>query len=274
MSVLVIGEALVDVVDGVRMPGGSPMNVALGLARLGVPTQLLTRIGRDADGELIRAHLDGVELLPASLRSGHTSTAVATIGLDGSASYEFDVVWDLQTVEASADWVHVGSIASFLAPGADAIEGYLRSFAGRVSYDPNIRPALMPADARERFERIASLAEVLKLSDEDAAWLYPDDADPLDRLLALGPAVVAVTRGAQGVTVATPEQRYDLPAVPVTVRDTIGAGDAFMAALIAELIADRPVDAAARTALAAAALTCERAGAQPPTRAELTARLP
>lgn len=277
VNVLVIGEALVDVVrDGdteTRHAGGSPMNIAYGLARLGVSTRLLTRIGRDADGDLIAAHLAAVDLLPASLRDAPTSTAIATIGADGSASYEFDVNWDLDEVTATADWVHVGSIATFLSPGADAVERFLEGFEGRVSYDPNIRAALMPADARERFERIARLTNVLKLSDEDAQWLYPDTADVLDLLLALGPEVVAITRGGDGATIATASERFDVPAVRVTVKDTIGAGDSFMSALIASLIEDKPLDAAAATAIAAAAITVSRAGAQPPTRAELEAAI-
>ena len=274
--VLVIGEALVDVVrDGdseSRHAGGSPMNVAYGLAQLGVEASLLTRIGRDPDGALIEDHLyrAGVRLLPASLRDEPTSTAVATIGADRSATYEFDVSWDLAEVQATADWVHVGSIATFLAPGADAIERYLQT-CDRVSYDPNIRAALMPADGRERFERIARLTTVLKLSDEDAAWLYPGVDDVLDVLLALGPQVVAITRGSDGATVATADHRTDIAAVEVTLKDTVGAGDSFMAAFIAELLNDKTADAAARTAIAAAAITVSRVGAQPPTRAELDA---
>ena len=277
--VLVIGEALVDVVrDGdseARHAGGSPMNVAYGLAQLGVSTRLLTRIGRDDDGALIQAHLAraGVELLPASLRDEPTSTAIAMIGADRQASYEFDVSWDLDAVDATADWVHVGSIATFLAPGADAIEAFLTETEATVSYDANIRPALMPDDARERFERIARLTAVLKLSDEDGRWLYPDldESALLDRLLSFGPRIVAVTRGGDGAVVATPDERVSVEAVTVEVADTVGAGDSFMAAFIAELLDDKPADAAARTAIAAAAITVSRVGAQPPTRAELDA---
>lgn len=276
--VLVIGESLVDVVrDGdteARHAGGSPMNVALGLARLGVEAQLLTRIGRDSDGALIENHLyrAGVRLLPASLRDQPTSTAIATIGADGSATYDFDVSWDLPPIVARApEWVHVGSIGTFLAPGADSVERFLEGYGGRVSYDPNIREALMPDDALQRFERVARLTSVLKLSDEDAAWLYPGVDDVLDVLLALGPSVVALTRGAGGATIASAAERFDVPAVRVEVKDTIGAGDSFMAALIASLIEDKPLDAAAATAIAAAAITVSRAGAQPPTRQELDA---
>ena len=217
-----------------------------------------------------------MRLLPASLRDSATSTAVATIGDDGAASYEFDVEWDLGAVEVDEpDWIHVGSIATFLAPGADAIEHYLDGAQARVSYDPNIRAALLPSVslARERFERIAGLSDVLKLSDEDASWLYPglNENDLLDRLFARGPTVVAITRAANGAVIASPELRLEVAAVSVDVRDTVGAGDSFMAALIAELMDDKPLDAAATTAIAAAAITCSRSGAQLPTRAELDA---
>lgn len=279
-TVLVIGESLVDVVrDGStesRHPGGSPMNVAYGLAQLGVDTSLLTRLGRDSDGALIEHHLyrAGVRLLPMSLRDEPTSTAMATIGADGSATYEFDVSWDLPPIEARAPgWVHVGSIGTFLEPGASSVERYLAGVEGRVSYDPNVRAALMPDDARERFERVARLATVLKLSDEDGRWLYPglDERALIAAILALGPSVAVITRGAKGATIASADQRYDVPAVRVEVIDTIGAGDSFMAALIASLLEDKPLDTAAATAIAAAAITVSRAGAQPPTRAELDA---
>lgn len=274
VTVLVVGETLIDIVrrDGTesRHPGGSPMNVAYGLAQLDVPVQLLTRIGRD--DELVTSHLAGVELLPASLRDSPTSTAIATIAADGSASYDFDITWDLAPFEADVDWAHVGSIGAFLSPGAEAVEQFLRATTARVSFDPNIRPALMPADAVQRFERIAALTDVLKLSDEDGRWLYPtlDEKALLDHLQGLGPQTVALTRGANGAVIAGSE-RFEIAAVPVEVADTVGAGDTFMAALIAELLDNKPVDAAARTAIAAAAITVSRVGAQLPTRAEITA---
>lgn len=290
-EVLVIGESLVDVVrDGQtesRHAGGSPMNVAYGLAQLGVETTLLTRIGSDPDGALIQGHLEraGVALHPASLREQATSTAVATIGADGSATYSFDISWDLAPVtDVAAPWLHVGSISTFLAPGADAVQQYLESSAARVSYDPNIRAALLgdPQAARERFEAIARLTSVLKLSDEDARWLYPDrdESSVVDLLLSLGPAVVAVTRGASGALLASSAHRVDVPAVAVSVKDTVGAGDTFMAALIStlrdlelETLSAVDLHEAGSFAAAAAALTCSRVGADLPTRAEVLAQV-
>ena len=288
MGVLVIGESLMDVVisaDGeARYPGGSPMNVAVGLARLEVATSLLTRLGHDPDGSVIRGHLTGagVELLPGSLSAARTSSAVATIASDGAASYRFDIDWSLgDTGEVPAfGWVHVGSISTFLSPGAETVERKLGSLPARsiVSYDPNIRPALLhdPVDARDRFERICRLADVVKLSDEDAAWLYPDHPDVCAYVLSLGPRVVAMTRGAGGAEIRTQRDVVSTPAGPVRVADTIGAGDSFMAALVQQLLG---VDLDVLTgpelkhigafATRAAGVTCGRVGADPPTLREL-----
>jgi fructokinase len=293
--VLVVGESIMDVVrqDGIelRQPGGSPLNVAFGLGRLGVETALLTHIGVDADGDAIRHHLDGagVLLLAGPTEEVSTSTAVATIGDDGSAEYTFDIQWALPGFRAlkTPAWVHVGSISTLLTPGADSVERLLRSFpAGiTISYDPNIRPAILVdhADAVARCERLCGLADVVKLSDEDAAWLYPTRSVDfvIDRILSLGPEFVVVTRGAEGARLATHSRTIGVSAPSVEVADTIGAGDSFMATLIGEVIARGPLNLAlgeleviGEKAALAAALTCSRKGAQPPTRAELDASPP
>ncbi|TQL44923.1 fructokinase [Homoserinimonas aerilata] len=289
-SILVIGESIMDVVRGQgderRHPGGSPMNVAYGLARLGVTTRLLTRLGRDSDGRDILDHLEGagVEVLPASLHEGATSTAEVSVGEDGSASYRFDIDWRLPAIDdlPVPAFIHVGSISTFLSPGADSLEAFLRAAAGRcvISYDPNIRPALIPdrPAALERFTRYARMCDVVKLSDEDAQWLYPGEGEfsVLDSILSLGPRLVAMTRGAGGVVLATAEGRVEAPARAVELVDSIGAGDSFMAALLAELVTRGAADVdlaqmggIAHIATTAAALTCGRAGANPPDRAEL-----
>ena len=287
-SVLVVGESLTDIVvsaDGeTRHPGGSPMNVAVGLSRLGIATRLLTRIGRDPDGDDIRAHLEnaGVALLPESVGDLPSSSARATIAADGAAVYEFDIDWRLDGPQElpPADWVHIGSVSTFLSPGADTIERLLTSLgtATVVSYDPNIRAALVgdPDEARARFERICRLADVVKLSDEDAAWLYPGREDLIEWILTLGPRVVAMTRGAGGAVIATLNSTANVPAVPVRVADTIGAGDSFMAALIQQLLSrdllsltEVDLTQAGACAARAAAITCGRAGADPPFLSEL-----
>jgi fructokinase len=292
--VLVVGEALVDIVQSENgravHPGGSPLNVAYGLARLGVPTTLLTRFGRDPHGDLIGQHLahGGVQLWPGSDEAARTSSALARIGADGAAEYEFDIDWDVQPIGDPAGFraVHAGSIAAFLEPGAAAVRSTLAaaSATALVTFDPNIRPALVGsrASALAAFEQTVRLAEVVKLSDEDAEWLYPGSGVDavLQQLLDLGAGLAVCTLGANGARLRTRESAVRVPAMSVTVADTIGAGDSFMSCLIAELL-DRstpPGDLSAEeltavgtAAVLAAAITVSRPGAQPPTAAELRA---
>lgn len=288
-EVLVVGEALIDVVMSgggtAEHVGGSPANVAYGLARLGVRTAILTAIGNDERGRLIRRHLEsaGVELLPDSVTAWPTSSATARLDAGGSASYDFDIRWELprtDTVEGSH--LHVGSISAFLEPGGSTVVDMVRSWAGGgfVSFDPNIRPALVgePDGARARFRAIAAHADLIKLSDEDAAWLFPGDSldDVIGRILDEGAQLVAVTRGAEGSRLATPHDRVDVAARTVRVVDTIGAGDAFMASLIASArgidLSDIPLSTlewiGARAA-AASGVTVSRSGAALPSAEEL-----
>jgi fructokinase len=293
-DVIVVGEALVDVVSTsegtVEHPGGSPANVAYGLARLGVRTSLLTSIGDDEYGALIEHHLGsaGVALLPGSKSPGRTASATATLGADGSASYEFDISWDLPPVHP-ADFpkvLHTGSIASFLTPGAGAVKNLLERAHREclVSYDPNIRPALLGshAEALAVFEDLAPLTDVVKLSDEDAQWLYPGLAfgDAASRILELGAGLAVITMGSAGSLLATPAARVQIPSVKTTVADTIGAGDSYMAALIYGLLcrstdglAPSVLETLGRTASKAAAITVGRPGANPPTLEELASEL-
>ena len=205
-SVLVIGEALMDITDSaagvIETPGGGPANVALGLARRGVDTALLASLGRDARGLVIAAHLEesGVSVHPDTFHDRATSTARATLDETGAATYDFDISWEIPeavSVDEPAV-IHTGSLATFLEPGADAVAQLLAAHpATVVTFDPNIRPALVgsPAAARARFEGIARRAAVVKLSDEDADFLFPetDLPDVLGAILALGPRLVAIT---------------------------------------------------------------------------------
>jgi fructokinase len=303
-SILVIGEALVDIVlrtDGSRSehPGGSPANVALGLARLERDATLLARIGRDERGRTLRGHLEGagVRLLDGSITAEPTSTATARLDDVGVATYEFDLDWRLPTALDPAgpargfQALHTGSIAAFLQPGGDDVLRTLEAVRGTttISYDPNARPALMgeASQARARVERIVALSDLVKVSDEDLAWLAPGE-DPLDvagEWAARGPAVVVVTLGREGAVGLCAAGRVRVPAPATTLVDTVGAGDSFMSGLLdhlagADLLgADRAgrlrridgpllrdmLEHAARIA----SITCGREGADPPTRAEL-----
>jgi fructokinase len=304
---IVVGEALVDLVGqrGGRTlaahPGGSPANVALGLGRLGVPVILKTRLGRDAFGEMIRGHLaaSGVRVDAGNDAGVSTSLAIATLAA-GIASYDFRIEWDiddLAPLPVETRCLHTGSLATALAPGKRSVVELVERERARgrvtISYDPNVRPALLgePARARPEIERLVALSDVVKVSDEDLRWLYPDrsDEDAARDWLASGPAVVVVTRGGAGVYAVAGEVELRRGAVPIDLVDTVGAGDSFTSGLLDGLHRADLIGAARRDALAAidaatldsvveeaaliAAITCSRPGAEPPTRAELDATL-
>jgi fructokinase len=291
-AVLVVGEALVDVTQApgrpdVKHPGGSPMNVAVGLARLGVPTTLATHLGSDDHGDRVRAHLtdSGVRLAPTA-SSGPTATATARLDADGQATYEFDLRWELSELPDPAGYalLHVGSIGAWMPPGADAVAELVaqaRAAGVAVSFDPNVRLALAPDPEAvgQRVRRLAAAAQIVKLSDEDAATLGGGTGAIVDELLGLGPALVALTRGSDGALLMSESDLVEIPAGDIVVADTIGAGDAWMAALLAGLVTRRWTDCAGYSrghlqwlgavAAAAAAITCSRPGADPPWRREL-----
>jgi fructokinase len=294
IDVVVIGEALIDIVNGpegsISYPGGSPANVAYGLGRLGVRTGLLTAIGDDKHGTAITNHLHsaGVRLLPGSTSLERTATATATLAADGSASYEFDIAWQLAPAAPAMipKILHTGSIATFLAPGAGTVRTLLEQChqSCLVTYDPNIRPALLGShtEATTIFEDLLPLTDVVKLSDEDAHWLYPgwSPDDVAARLLQHGARLAVITKGADGALLATPGARFSIPSVKTEVADTIGAGDSYMAALIFGLLtrgeeAFGPIalENIGQTASMAAAITVSRPGANPPTSKELLTRL-
>jgi fructokinase len=309
--VYVIGEALIDLVevpaagrDGpasyLAHPGGSPYNVALGLARLGQPARLLARLSGDAFGRQLRAHAEanGVDLSCAVDAAEQSTLAVVSLDADRNANYDFyrtgtaDWQWsdaELDRIPPDASWIHTGSLASWTEPGAGVIAGQLRRRRERqpvvISYDPNIRPALLPehGSALARVEAMVRLADVVKASAEDLAWLYPgrDTDEVLRHWRELGAAVVVMTDGGRGARFLAGDGAVTtVPSRPVAVVDTVGAGDAFMAGLISALVAagftagtgaGPAVQRAVAEAVLVAALTCGRAGANPPTAAELAA---
>ncbi|WP_449385837.1 carbohydrate kinase family protein [Cellulomonas soli] len=300
-GVLVVGEALVDVVrrlDGTveEHPGGSPANVAVTLGRLGRPVHLLTCLGDDEPGRRVRDWLgaSGVDVVGGLEAGTRTSTATATLDTTGAATYVFDIDWHVDTTALpTAGLVHTGSIAAVLRPGADQVAAWLHEAkaTATVTYDPNVRPSLMTdhADALARAEGLVALADVVKVSDEDLAWLYPgvEPAAAAARWLTRGPALVVVTAGGEGALALTAAHRVQIVAPRVVVADTVGAGDTFMGALLDGLVAlhavgpegrqvvDRLDEAGLRALVercaAAAAITVTRSGANPPTVAELDA---
>jgi fructokinase len=304
---VVVGEALVDLVGQwpgqtfAAHPGGSPANVALGLARLGVPVTLSTRLGRDAFGEMITSHLEASGVVVDGGPDPRPATSLAIAMLEGGvASYDFRIDWDLGTAApllVETRCLHTGSLATVLPPGDEAVLDLVQRERDRgrvtVTYDPNVRPAVLgdPDRARPGIESLVSLADVVKVSDEDLHWLYPGerDEDVARRWLAMGPLLVVVTRAGSGVYAMSQSHRVSRPAVSVEVVDTVGAGDAYMSGLLhglhlADLIGGERRDALGainestlidvldRAALVAA-ITCSRPGADPPTRAEVDAAL-
>ena len=312
--VAVAGEALVDLVPAPVggyfeiAPGGSPANVALGLARLGVPARLLARIADDMLGVRIREHLtnNGVQLDHAVRAQEQTSLAMVSLDADGSPAYDFRITgtadWQWSPAElagaldpgASGPVValHSGSIALTTPPGDAVLRDLLAraSESVTISYDPNCRPLLMgePETVLGGVHELLGVADVVKVSQEDLHWLLPDRGPEqvVDDWLRRGPTLVAVTLGSDGVLAGTSSGlRVRRPGVPVTVIDTVGAGDTFSAALLAGLHRAGLLGADKREALAsvddgtlaellndavlAAAICCSRRGADPPTRDDL-----
>jgi fructokinase len=307
--ILCAGEALIDMLprtgtDGTPcftpIPGGAVFNTAIALARLGAPTALFTGLSRDLFGQKLSTALrdSGVstDLIPQSDRP----TTLAFVELtDGHASYAFYdentaarmlTSSDLPAPEALAEVqaLFFGGISLVVEPCATAYAALLtREAPGRVvMIDPNIRPSFItdPDAYRTRLETLVAHADIVKVSDEDLTWLLGSgDPDDLAReLLARGPGIVCLTRGASGVTAHHQGGRIDVPARKAKVVDTVGAGDTFNAGLLAGLHAGgaltkdalmQPDPGTLRDALAlgtaAAAITVSRAGANPPTRSEL-----
>ncbi len=312
MHVVVAGEALVDLVreaDGSEraLLGGSPFNVAVGLGRLGVPTGFLGAISDDGFGVLLAARLEdaGVTMLPAARTTRPTTLATVRLDAGGHASYDFvlegtsatgmtddDVARAVEQVPASAAaalHVSLGAV-TLTAPGTGTLLARLVAATATrplVSLDPNVRPAVIGDLAAERAAIAAAVAaaDLVKVSDADLEALHPD-RDPLavaGDWARSGPEIVVVTQGAQGATAMRSNGRMlTVTGLDVDVVDTVGAGDAFTAGLLAALdersLLERRAlaaadDATLRDALAfavrLAALTCMRHGADPPRRSEL-----
>nr|WP_223190686.1 carbohydrate kinase [Streptomyces sp. TRM68416] len=273
--------------------GGGPYNTAVALGRLGSPTAFCSRTSHDAFGTALLDGLRraGVDVSGVQRGPEPTTLAVATLDANGSASYSFYVDGTADRLFAAPDALPAGTRAvSFgtcslvLEPGASAYEKLMRTAAAQgvfTALDPNIRPGLIPdPDAyRARFRSWLPSVSLLKLSAEDAEWL----GDAPHEWLAAGPSAVVVTHGGDGLTVLTRDgAEYSVPGEKVDVVDTIGAGDTVNAALLHGLTAQNALSAEALAALGAdgwtrllrfaaraAAITCSRAGAEPPYAHEL-----
>jgi fructokinase len=297
--IVAAGEALIDLApDGDRLrplPGGSPYNVAIGVARLGRSVAYLGRLSTDGFGHLLQQRLtdESVDLSLVTRTDEPTTLAVVHLDERHQASYRFYLAGTsaaglstAELVELPADaLLHVsfGAVGPGTAPAGPALCALLGREHGRrlTCLDPNVRPAALGDldTARRRVEALLAKVDVAKVSDEDLAILYPGlaDEDIAGAWLDLGPAIVVVTRGAKGGLAVTARHRVEVAAEAVEVVDTVGAGDAYSAGLLAWLDARQvrtrgaveglevsDLEAALRQAGRVAALTCTRPGADPP----------
>lgn len=296
--ITIVGESLIDVVGTDEHVGGGPLNIAVGCARLEQPALLITQTGHDERGAAIRQHLarNEVDFLDLPTRSGRTSRATARLDDDGRADYDFDLEWTLPGQQLPVcDALHVGSLGTVLEPGRDSVLDLTEQARDRdvfCSYDPNLRRQFLddPQRTWRDVESLADRATVVKLSNEDVA-LVQEGADPADiaRALLSGERteLVVVTYGPRGAVGYTEDLTVSALAPAVTVVDTVGAGDSFMAALLVALGEagafstygpgyrdEATLRRLLGAATLAAAVTCSRRGADPPRRADLPPEWP
>lgn len=288
------GEALTDLVTAgdnrwVAHPGGAGWNVARACARLGLSSAFAGAVGQDNFGDDLTAASEAAGLDLRFLQRVPAPTLMAVVYRLTPPAYRFlgensaDLHFDPARLPGgwldAARWLHVGGISLSRWPLADTLLGVTQAAkaAGvRISFDPNARITHRHPDYPAVFRRVAGLSDVMKLSDEDLAFFFPgrSEEDALRELRGMNARCpIVITRGAQGATLYQPAGRADLPAAPVTVADTVGAGDALCAGLLVSAT-ERPEALWAdhlRTGLRAAAAACARHGAYAPTREDLEA---
>ena len=294
MSIWVCGEVLIDILPSGPVVGGGPANTAKALARLGHDVHFIDGISSDAYGQSAREELlrDGVKLDLALASDKPTCTATVTLDAAGGASYKF-LIDGTATFDFAPSWLpdpyryqpqvlHIGTLVTMIEPGASALYDWAMQVAefAPIVFDPNIRPSVQPdRDLYEAaVEKWAALSAVIKVSDDDLAWLFPGASidDVANRWVSDGAFLVVVTKGADGLVGYTADGRVEVPGVKVDVVDTVGAGDTVGAIVVEamieygliELRGDLLKDVLARAA-SAAAITCSRKGAQPPYKHEL-----
>jgi fructokinase len=300
----VVGESLVDeFIDGqgrtTRVAGGSAHNVAVALTRLGGEVSFATAHADDPDGRMLRQHLqnESVHLVAAPGKIRRTATARVTLDSNGCPAYDIQVSWDLPQLvpTPSPSLLYLTSLAPLLGPGRREVEQLLQALqeTSLVVYDLNLRPSALPIglEWRALAERTLRRSHVVKASDEDLAALQPQTSwqEAATQLLASGPTAVVVTLGASGSAWVDRRRCLLVRAPTVTVRDTVGAGDSYGAALADGLLALTNGSAAAlfdgsalctddvvrllHRCTMAGAIAVTRQGANPPTAAELDGAL-
>jgi fructokinase len=307
--ILISGEALIDLIpDPIKASaydavlGGSPYNVAIGLSRLGAPTAFISRISADGNGEALAASLaaNSIDLSYVARDARPTTLAFVMRGTAKSGSRysfyldatAFDGPWPFPNEwPKGARHLHVGSIAAVEPRHGQSVVVALTAARPQatISFDPNIRPLVTPdrGSVRHLVERQASLAYLVKASQEDLEWLYQGRSieECLVAWSMSGPRFCVATLGERGALAMLGERRIEIPAPHVDVVDTVGAGDSFMSALLSAMDRDHALGAEAsppsqgelerwlRFAVTASAITCTRKGSDPPTRKEVEAAL-
>ena len=299
MSIWVCGEVLIDLIpddSGERVPhvGGGPANTAKALARLGHDVHFIDGISSDKYGQMSRQELldDEVKLDLALNSDKPTCLAIVSLNEDGGASYAFEID-GTATFDFSDSWLpdpsrfkpsvlHIGTLVTVIQPGADVLYDWAVQVAefAPIVFDPNVRSVVM--NDRDKYlaavERWVAISAVVKVSDDDLAWLYPGQqyADVAKRWINDGAALVVVTRGADGLVGFTADGSVEVPGVKVDVADTVGAGDTVGAIIVEAMIEEGILNLTGDTlkavlnrAAVAAGITCSRKGAQPPYKHEL-----
>ncbi len=299
MSIWVCGEVLIDLIpddSGERIPhvGGGPANTAKALARLGHDVYFIDGVSSDMYGQMSRQELldDEVKLDLALNSDKPTCLAIVSLNESGGASYAFEID-GTATFDFSASWLpdpskykpsvlHIGTLVTVIQPGADVLYDWAMQVAefAPIVFDPNVRSVVM--NDRDKYlaavERWVVISSVVKVSDDDMAWLYPGQqyADVAKRWINDGAALVVVTRGADGLVGFTADGAVEVPGMKVEVADTVGAGDT-VGAIVVEAIIEKGIlnltgdilKAVLNRAAVAAGITCSRKGAQPPYKHEL-----
>jgi fructokinase len=309
--ILVIGEALIDLIENRDQPGqfnavvgGANANVALALARRGASHAFYARMSRDRFGDIIRKRLDDNDVLYGNsiITNDNSTLAIVSLNEAGSPTYSFyvngtaDWGWTPDELPTNEQLAHMGikciqfgCLTMAMEPGNLVIEAWAKQTQGiTISHDINIRAALgfEPEHERIRVERVNEFSHIIKASDEDIEWLYQGarNVDEVAKDWAQN-ALVLITRGADGTSVFRGDERIDVPSRKINVVDTVGAGDTFCANLLGQLqdegylgtdLNQIPSDALRNfvyVAGIAASITCERAGCEPPTLEDLVRQI-
>ena len=301
MAVWVCGEALIDLIPVTPgsdqrqvIPGGGPANTAHALARLDIPTEFIGGLSDDQYGQRMRSEFIAgrVGLTFTPEHQLPTCLAIVSIDLDGGATYEFKIegtatfafatenLPDPKLIQPAA--IYIGTLATIIEPGASILKDWIIQAKDYVPiiYDPNIRSSVI--SDRSKYQEVVkdwvALSNVVKASEDDLAWLYPE-ADTLEiarSWVSQGVQLVVITKGENGIVGVTKNQEVSIPGVKVEVIDTVGAGDTVGAVLVEALVefgleklTSELLSHALHRAALAAAITCSRPGANPPTKAEL-----